>query len=90
MDAIGIDGPNLVVANAQPAGAGAYQEAVDTNGVNERDQRGIAERTNEPALQVIDLHAQQFGKVYDFFRHDAIARARCLILTRAMKIRPVL
>ena len=69
VDAVGTNSLHLVVADAEPAGTGAHQKTVHAHRVDQRNQRGIAERADAAALQVIDLQADQFGPVKNFFRH---------------------
>src|SRR6185437_11592141 len=67
MNAFGGDGLNLIVANGEQPGPGADEIAIDANGVNERDDGGVFERTDEAALQVVDFLAEEFGEIEDFF-----------------------
>ncbi len=65
----GTDGLDLVISDAQPGGACAYEKAVKADGVNKRDERCIAECSNAAAFQVVHFDAQEFRKVEDLFRH---------------------
>ena len=57
VDAVERDGADLIVADGQPGPAAADQEAVDADGVDQRDERGVFDHAEPAALQVIDLEA---------------------------------
>ena len=66
IDAVEGDGADLVVADGEPGPAAAYQVAIDAGRMDERNNGGVFDDAEFAALQVIDLEAQQFGKVEDW------------------------
>ena len=61
VNAVERNGGNLVEADAQPGPAAAHQEAVDAGGMNQGNERGIANPADAAVLQVIDRQAHQLG-----------------------------
>ncbi len=68
MDAAERDFAHLIVADAEPGVAGAYQEPVDAAGINQRDDSGIADSADLAPFKVVDPEAQQFGEEQDIVR----------------------
>ncbi len=72
-DAIAEDnGADLIVADGEPGGAAADQETIDAGSVDQRDQGGVLDAADAPALQVEDRHAQQFGEIEELVRHPNV------------------
>ena len=50
-DAIAEDnGADLIVADREPSGAHAHQKTIDAGSVDQRDQGGVLDAANAPAL----------------------------------------
>ena len=69
MDPIQRNGFYLIVTDRQQRPVAANQEAVDTNRVDQRNNRGVLDPAEAPPLKVIDLEAEQLGEEVEFVRH---------------------
>ncbi len=58
---------HLVVADGQPGGSGADQEAIDAGGLNQRDDCGVFNDTDPAPLQVEDPEAEQLREIEQIF-----------------------
>ena len=68
-DALGeADGADLIVADGEPGIAAAHQQAVDAGGADQRDQGGIFDPADAPALEVQHRHGQQLREVQEVVR----------------------
>src|SRR3954468_3950785 len=59
----------LVVPNAEPSRAGAYEKSIHAHRINQWHQCRITKRADAPALQVKDFEAQKLRKIDKFFWH---------------------
>ncbi len=61
IDALQRDFLDLVVADGEPRPASAYEVAVDADGVDERNQRGVFDTADLAATGVVDVEPHELG-----------------------------
>jgi hypothetical protein len=61
VNAVQRNGADLIVPNAEPRPAAADEKTVDTSGIYERNDRGVADAADLAAPRIVDLKAHEFG-----------------------------